>query len=116
MDSDEWEMAGLLIFTSSPDADGTLGGLARQAEPHNLVPVFEDCLASLAWCSSDPLCSGGVHASTEPSNGAACHACMLASETSCEQFNSCLDRATLVGTPESPELGYFQDYLRGMRG
>ncbi len=116
VDSGDWEMAGLLIFTSSPDADGTLGGLARQAEPYNLVSVFEDCLASLAWCSSDPLCSGGVHANTEPSNGAACHACMLASETSCEHFNSCLDRATLVGTAGSPELGYFQDYLQEFRG
>lgn len=115
VDTGDWEMVGLLVFTSSPDADGTLGGLARQAEPQNLVSVFEECLASLAWCSSDPLCSEGVHASTEPSNGAACHACMLASETSCEQFNSCLDRATLVGSPESPELGYFQDYLRAMR-
>ena len=116
VDSGDWEMVGLLVFTSSPDADGTLGGLARQAESQNIVSVIEDCLASLAWCSSDPLCSGGVHANTEPSNGAACHACMLTSETSCEQFNSCLDRATLVGTPGNPEIGYFQDYLSEMRG
>ena len=116
VDSGDWEMAGLLVFTSSPDADGTLGGLARQAKPENLVPLFEDCLSAMAWCSSDPLCSEGVHASTEPSNGAACHACMLVSETSCEDFNSCLDRATLVGTAGAPELGYFEDYLRELRG
>ena len=116
VDVGDWEMAGLLVFTSSPDADGTLGGLARQAESANLVPLFEDCLSAMAWCSSDPLCSEGIHASTEPSNGAACHACMLASETSCEEFNSCLDRATLVGTAGSPELGYFEDYLRELRG
>lgn len=115
VDEGDWEMAGLLVFTSSPDADGTLGGLARQAEAANLVPLFEDCLSAMAWCSSDPLCSEGVHASTEPSNGASCHACMLASETSCEKFNSCLDRATLVGTAGSPELGYFEDYLRELR-
>lgn len=24
VDTNEWEMAGLLVFTSSPDADGTL--------------------------------------------------------------------------------------------
>lgn len=107
----DWEMAGLLVFTSSPDADGTLGGLARQAHPQYLVPIFEDALAAMAWCSSDPLCSEGVHASTEPSNGAACHACMLASETSCEAFNSCLDRATLVGTASVPELGYFRSFF-----
>ena len=116
VDSGDWDMAGLLVFTSSPDADGTLGGLARQAASENLVPLFEDCLSAMAWCSSDPLCSEGVHAGTEPSNGAACHACMLASETSCEEFNSCLDRVTLVGTALSPELGFFEDYLRGLRG
>lgn len=114
--SDDLEMAGLLVFTSSPDADGTLGGLARQAEPGYLVPLFEDCLSAMAWCSSDPLCSEGIHAGTEPSNGAACHACLLASETSCEIFNSCLDRATLVGTPGSHDLGYFDDFLQELRG
>ena len=116
VDSGDWDMAGLLVFTSSPDADGTLGGLARQAGSEHLVPLFEDCLSAMAWCSSDPLCSEGIHASTEPSNGAACHACMLASETSCEDFNSCLDRATLVGTAGNSELGYFEDYLRELRG
>ena len=116
VDSDEREMAGLLVFTSSPDADGTLGGLARQAEARNLVPLLEDCLAAMAWCSSDPLCSQGIHASTAASNGAACHACMLASETSCEEFNSCLDRVMLIGTVDHPEVGYFSDYLRNPQG
>jgi hypothetical protein len=106
-----WNMAGLLVFTSSPDADGTLGGLARQGRSENLVAVMEDCLTSMMWCSSDPLCLEGVHAVSDPANGAACHSCLLAAETSCEEFNSFLDRALLVGTPEHPELGYFYDYL-----
>lgn len=114
--SGDWEMAGLLIFTSSPDADGTLGGLARQGESRNIVGVFEDSLASMAWCSSDPLCIEGIHSLSAPANGAACHACLLASETSCEEFNSFLDRALLVGTPVSPELGFFQGYLTELRG
>jgi hypothetical protein len=107
----DWEMAGLLVFTSSPDADGTLGGLARQGENANLLRLFEDGLASMTWCSSDPLCIEGVHAASEPSNGAACHACLLASETSCEQFNAVLDRALLVGTPANPAFGYFREFL-----
>ncbi len=111
VDSGDWEMAGLLIFTSSPDADGTLGGLARQGETTRIVGVFEDALASMAWCSSDPLCIEGVHSLSAPANGAACHACLLASETSCEEFNSLLDRALLVGTPTKPKLGFFRDYL-----
>ncbi len=113
--TNDWEMAGLLVFTSSPDADGTLGGLARQGESRNIVRIFEDSLASMTWCSSDPLCIEGVHAISEPANGSACHACLLASETSCEEFNAFLDRALLVGTPTQPELGYFQDYLRELR-
>ena len=110
-----WEMAGLLIFTSSPDADGTLGGLARQGESTNIVRVFEDALLSMIWCSSDPLCIEGMHARSEPANGAACHACLLAAETSCEEFNTFLDRALLVGTPAEPQLGFFEDYLCDLR-
>ncbi len=110
-----WEMAGLLVFTSSPDADGTLGGLARQGESSNIVRIFEESLTAMTWCSSDPLCIEGVHATSEPASGAACHACLLASETSCEEFNTFLDRAFLVGTPTDPDLGYFADYLRELR-
>jgi hypothetical protein len=81
-----WKMAGLLVFTSSP-----------------------------AWYSSDHLCIEGAHARSEPANGAACHACLLAAETSCEEFNTFLDRALLVGTPAQPELGFFEDYLCELR-
>ncbi len=114
--NNEWEMAGLLVFTSSPDADGTLGGLARQGESGNIVRIFEDSLTAMTWCSSDPLCIQGVHSMSDPANGAACHACLLAAETSCEEFNAFLDRALLVGTPKQPNLGYFQDYLDELRG
>jgi hypothetical protein len=112
----QWDMAGFLVFTSSPDADGTLGGLARQGLARNLVPLFEEGLASMTWCSSDPLCIEGVHALTEPSSGAACHSCLLAAETSCEEFNSFLDRALLVGTPTDPKLGFFSEYIAELRG
>src|SRR5262249_18527146 len=83
---DNWDMAALLIFTSSPDADGTLGGLARQGESHNISRVLEDALMDMTWCSSDPLCIEGIHSFSAPSNGAACHSCQLVAETSCEQF------------------------------
>ena len=113
--TDEWDMAGLLIFTSSPDADGTLGGLARQGLAGNIVRVIEECLTSMMWCSSDPLCIDGAHSTSEPANGAACHSCLLISETSCEQFNAFLDRALLIGSPRQPELGFFADYLSELR-
>jgi hypothetical protein len=53
--SNDWEMAAFL-FTSSSDADGTLGGLARQGESRIIVSIFEESLASMTWCSSDSLC------------------------------------------------------------
>lgn len=99
--------AGILIYTASPDADGTLGGLQRQGEAPRFVRTFCQAVDSVRWCSSDPLCIEGVSAATEPSNLAACHSCVLASETSCEEFNTFLDRALLIGTPEEPGLGFF---------
>ncbi|WP_438014180.1 hypothetical protein WMF18_25050 [Sorangium sp. So ce315] len=41
----------------------------------------------------------------------ACHACLLALETSCQHFNLRLDRAMLIGTPEASNVGYFRDIL-----
>jgi len=35
----------------------------------------------------------------------------LLPETSCEHFNSFLDRAFIVGTVEDRELGFFKDLL-----
>jgi hypothetical protein len=36
---------------------------------------------------------------------------MLLPEVSCEEMNTLLDRALLVGLPEAPEIGFLQDYL-----
>lgn len=103
-------MHGLLIYTGSPDADGTLGGLSRQAHPNRVEQLVLEAVRSLAWCSNDPLCIHG-EASSEPLNRAACHSCALVSETSCVTFNQLLDRAVLVGTPENRELGFFASLL-----
>lgn len=40
-------------------------------------------------------------------NLAACYACVLLPETSCETDNTFLDRAMLLGTPEDPSIGFF---------
>jgi hypothetical protein len=108
---DEMDMAGLLIYTATTDADGTLGGLSRQGEAQRIAPLLEDAIEAMEWCSSDPLCITGQLAISEPMNMAACHCCQLAPETSCEEFNRFLDRAMLVGTPEQPEIGYFRSML-----
>lgn len=105
-------MAGMLIYTGSSDADGTLGGLSRQATPARLEELFVDAIRNLAWCSNDPLCIHG-EASSEPLNRAACHSCVLVAETSCETFNQLLDRSVLIGTPDNRDLGFFKDLLGG---
>lgn len=60
-----------------------------------------------AWCSADPLCIEAEAAGVDSPYLAACHACVLLPEVSCEESNLLLDRGLLVGTPETPELGFF---------
>ncbi len=40
-------------------------------------------------------------------NLAACHACALLPETSCEEGHRLLDRLLLVGTPKDSKVGFF---------
>ena len=69
--------------------------------------LFKQAIRGNEWCSSDPLCLEGVTSATDATNLAACHACVLAPETSCEEFNRYLDRAMVVGTATAPEIGLF---------
>lgn len=98
--------AGVLIYTASTAADGTLGGLVRQGSPDNLEETLMAAVSNARWCSSDPLCIDSEGQGTDALNLAACHACALVSETSCEYRNLFLDRALIVGTPEQPEIGF----------
>lgn len=104
-------MCGILIHTGAPDSEGTLGGLVRQGETNRLWNTFGGALKEMSWCSSDPVCITGTATLSSPENGAACHACLLVPETSCQHFNRFLDRALLIGTPEQPEIGYFRAVL-----
>lgn len=105
-------MCGFLLYTSAPDSDGTLGGLSRKGRSQELVPILSGALRGLEWCSADPLCGSGILTLSEGSGSAACHSCCFLPETSCEHFNRHLDRAMLVGTPQEPEIGYFNALLR----
>jgi len=101
-------MAGLLIYTASSDSDGSLGGLVDQASPDRLGRILIDALNAASFCASDPLCGGReINASTNL-NGAACHACLLMAETSCEFGNRLLDRATLIETLGDRNISFFQ--------
>ncbi|EMD9442887.1 DUF1998 domain-containing protein [Burkholderia cepacia] len=104
-------MAGILLYTASPDSEGSLGGLVDLGTPTRFPELFANALRSAARCSSDPLCADhqpDVHATI---NGAACHACVLVSETSCEGFNRFLDRNVLVPTMAGQSMAFFPDPL-----
>lgn len=105
------EMLAVLVHTDSPDSEGTLGGLVRQGQPDRLHDTIVGLLRDAQWCSSDPVCITGTMTLSTPRNGAACHACLLAPETSCQHFNTLLDRALMVGTEEHPRLGFFRPYI-----
>jgi hypothetical protein len=105
----EFDRCGLLIYTASADAQGTLGGLV------GVAPRFSNILAAALRraeiCSNDPIC-----ADHEPDNrsgdrathGAACHGCLLIAETSCESRNLFLDRALLVPTMAEDKFAFFK--------
>jgi hypothetical protein len=104
------EAYGLLLYTGSPDAEGTLGGLVavgRRMDQH-----LRAALRLGALCSNDPVCAH--HLPDEPHegrplHGAACHCCLLIAEPSCERRNELLDRALVVPTVEDTDLAFFED-------
>lgn len=103
------ERFGILLYTGSPDADGTLGGLvqeARHIEDHLLLALRMGTL-----CSNDPICAQhapGTSMEKRWLHGAACHGCALVAETSCEMRNDYLDRALVVPVLGVPDAAFFQ--------
>ncbi|MFI7534361.1 DrmB family protein [Streptosporangium sp. NPDC049376] len=101
------KMAGILIYTATSDSAGSLGGVVAQGEHHKLYETVEAALARTEWCSQDPPCMEAEANGLDSLNLAACYACVLLPETSCETNNVFLDRAMLIGTPEDPSTGFF---------
>jgi Domain of unknown function (DUF1998) len=103
---------GVLLYTGTSDAEGTLGGLVQLGR--HFHEVVQSALELGMLCSNDPVC-----AQHDPSNaherrflhGAACHGCLLISETSCEQQNDYLDRSLVVPTVENLGAEFFTEIL-----
>jgi hypothetical protein len=104
-------MAAILLSTGSPGTEGTLGGLVEQGR-------YIRAHLRHAWdlgvlCSNDPVCarhSPDRDASERHLHGAACHGCLFIAESSCERFNSYLDRALVLPTlGADPSLAFFSD-------
>jgi len=101
-------MTGILLYTAAPDSEGTLGGLVELGDPLTLGRHLQQALENMRLCASDPLCSEhrpdtlgrGIQ-------GACCHACQFAPETSCERGNRYLDRSVLVDTFSARGTAFF---------
>ncbi|HRI70483.1 MAG TPA: DUF1998 domain-containing protein, partial [Polyangium sp.] len=103
--------AGILLYTASPGAEGSLGGLVEVGR--NLERYLQQALDLGRLCANDPVCAahlpdhemGGGDRYLE---GASCHGCLLISEPSCERMNTYLDRTLVVGTVESSDAAFFE--------
>jgi hypothetical protein len=102
------DTCGLLIYTASADADGSLGGLVQQGTRQRFDSTLQALLEHAQWCSADPLCTEHDPTKTGKLNGASCHVCSLVAETSCERGNRFLDRAFITDLPGvAASIGYF---------
>jgi hypothetical protein len=99
---------GFLIYTGTHGADGTLGGLVSQGDPLRMEATLEAALDKARWCASDPICMESAGQGPNATNMAACHACCIVSETSCEKGNQFLDRGLVVGIMGEPGVGFFE--------
>lgn len=103
------ERFGILLYTGSPDAEGTLGGLVQQAR--HLEDHLAHALRMSALCSNDPICAQhapGKSMEERWLHGAACHSCALVAETSCEMRNDYLDRALVVPVLGVADAAFFR--------
>ena len=101
-------MAGVLLYTASPDSEGTLGGLVALSDPARLAGVLRDAVRRAKLCSTDPMCADHQAGDLgDTLHNAACHACLFAPETSCEAGNRYLDRAAAVPILGDSKNAYF---------
>lgn len=102
------ERCGILIYTATPGAQGTLGGLV--AASSRFTKIVKGALERLRVCSNDPVCADHEpdgRSGDRATHGAACHGCLLISETSCEMRNLFLDRSLLVPTMGAQGSNFF---------
>ncbi len=78
---------------------------------HHVGELLSRAVKRLALCSNDPICAEhspvGDH-DDRHLHGAACHACLLIPETSCEARNTRLDRGLLVPTVVGSRYACFE--------
>lgn len=111
---DETGYAGILVYTTDTDSEGTLGGLVDQARPEVIQNIVRQIREAALWCSADPVCRETENQGFRNLNRSACHCCSLVSETSCTYQNAMLNRLLLGGMgKERQETLGFLEYSRG---
>lgn len=108
---EEKDMSGILIYTAAGDSEGSLGGLVKQGNPEFLPRIIINAINRAKWCSADPVCGNSIGQGRNSLNLASCHNCTLLPETSCEEFNTLLDRCMVVGKIDNKDLGFFSRYI-----
>lgn len=98
--------AGLLLYATE-GSQGSMGGLTHQARPDFIARLLRDALLRATDCPSDPICWYADAQAGSPLVRAACFACTMTSETSCELQNTLLDRRLLI----DPDYGFFSSSL-----
>ena len=88
-----------------------MGGLVRQGRPDVFPGIFRKAIEAAVTCSNDPVCSLSQGQGRDSLNLSACYSCTLVPETSCEEFNVFLDRGSVIGTFEDPEIGFYSSYV-----
>jgi hypothetical protein len=99
---------GVLLYTGSPDSEGTLGGLVEAGR--HIDRHLAAALETGRLCANDPVCAQHAPDNVQEErflHGAACHGCLLIAEPSCERRNEFLDRALVVGTVEPLGVEFF---------
>lgn len=104
------KMAGVLLYTGSPDKEGSLGGLVELGNIEHMTALMRDAFQEALVCTNDPECMSNLPAGKNL-NGAACHSCCMISETACENGNRMLDRGLVVPISGREESAYFKELV-----
>jgi hypothetical protein len=101
--SENPNMNGVLIYTIA-GSEGSYGGLTSLCDDDKIGKLIQSAIMRAKDCATDPICYHTTGQGVGNLNLSACFSCSLLPETSCELFNSFLDRRLLI----DDEYGYFK--------
>ena len=102
--SENPNMNGVLIYTIA-GSEGSYGGLTSLCDDNKISKLIQSAIMRAKDCATDPICYHTTGQGVGNLNLSACFSCSLLPETSCEMFNSFLDRRLLI----DDGYGYFKN-------